>query len=72
MIEIEFSALTRLSLDRRIPTQAQLEQEIVSLVTQRKAHHIKITWQFSVQSDHSKLNAHYIKVQSDNQKFKET
>ena len=72
MIEIEFSALTRLCLDRRIPTQAQLEREILSLVTQRKADHIKITWQFSVQSARSKLNAHYVKVQPDNIKFKET
>jgi hypothetical protein len=72
MIEIEFSALTRLCLDRRISTQAQLEREILSLVAQRKADQIKITWQFSVQSARSKLNAHYVKVQSDNRKFKET
>ena len=71
MIEIEFSALTRLCLDRRIPTQEQLEREILSLVAQRKAAQIKITWQFSVQSARSKLNSHYVKVLSDNQKFKE-
>jgi hypothetical protein len=71
MIEIEFSALTRLCLDRRIPTQEQLEQELLSLVAQRKADKSKITWQFSVQSARSKLNAHYVKVQPDNQKFKE-
>jgi hypothetical protein len=71
MIEIEFSALTRLCLDRRIPTQEQLEREILSMVAQRKAAQIKITWQFSVQSARSKLNAHYVKVQPDNQKFKE-
>jgi hypothetical protein len=71
MIEIEFSALTRLCLDRRIPTQEQLEREILSLVAQRKADKIKITWQFSVQSARSKLNSHYVKVQPDNQKFKE-
>ena len=72
MIEIEFSALTRLCLDRRIPCQGQLEREILSLVAQRKADKIKITWQFSVQSARSKLNSHYVKVQSDNEKFKET
>ena len=71
MIEIEFSALTRLCLDRRIPCQEQLEREILSLVAQRKADQIKITWQFSVQSARSKLNSHYVKVQSDNEKFKE-
>lgn len=71
MIEIEFSALTRLCLDRRIPTLEQLEMEVLSLVAQRKADQIKITWQFSVQSARSKLNSHYVKVQPDNQKFKE-
>jgi len=72
MIEIEFSALTRLCLDRRIPTQAQLEREILSLVAQRKADNIKISWQFSVKSARSKLNSHYVKVLSDNLKFKDT
>jgi len=71
MIEIEFSALTRLCLDRRIPTQEQLEREVLALVNQRKADKIKITWQFSVQSARSKLNSHYVKVHSDNLKFKE-
>jgi hypothetical protein len=72
MIEIEFSALTRLCLDRRIPTLEQLEQDVLALVEQRKAEKIKITWQFSVQSARSKLNSQYVKVQSDNQKFKES
>lgn len=71
MIEIEFSALTRLCLDRRIPSQDLLEREVLSLVAQRKADKIKITWQFSVQAARSKLNSHYVKVQSDNEKFKE-
>jgi hypothetical protein len=67
MIEIEFSALTRLCLDRRIPIQEHREREVFSLVAQRKADNIKISWQFSVQSSHSKLNSHYVKVQSDDQ-----
>jgi hypothetical protein len=71
MIEIEFSALTRLCLDRRIPSRELLEREVLSLVAQRKADKIKITWQFSVQAARSKLNSHYVKVQSDNEKFKE-
>jgi hypothetical protein len=70
-IEIEFSALSRLCLDRRIPTLEQLEKEVLSLVAQRNADQIKISWQFSVQSARSKLNSHYVKVQPDNQKFKE-
>ncbi len=71
MIEIEFSALTRLCLARRIPTLEQLEQEVLALVNERKTQNIKITWQFSVQSARSKLNSHYVKVQPDNLKFKE-
>lgn len=71
MIEIEFSALTRLCLDRRIPSQDLLEREVLSLMAQRKADKTKITWQFSVQAARSKLNSHYVKVQSDNEKFKE-
>jgi len=61
MIEIEFSALSRLCLDRRIPSQELLEREVLSLVAQRKADKIKITWQFSVQSARSKLNSHYVR-----------
>ncbi len=72
MIEIEFSALTRLCLARRIPTIEQLEREVVALVAERKTKQIKISWQFSLQSARSKLNSHYVKVHSDNLKFKET
>lgn len=69
MIEIEFSALARQCLHRRIPTMVQLEQEILTLVKERASKHIKIDWQFSVQSARTKLNSHYTAVQSDNKKF---
>jgi len=72
MIEIEFSALTRLCLARRIPTIEQLEREVLALVAERKAKQIKISWQFSLQSARSKLNSHYVKVHAENLKFKET
>ncbi len=71
MIEIEFSALSRLCLDRRISSLELLEREVLSLVSQRKADNIKISWQFSVKAARSKLNSHYIKVLSDNDKFKD-
>jgi hypothetical protein len=70
MIEIEFSALSRLCLDRRIPTLEQLKSEVLALVDERKEKKIKIIWQFSLQSARSKLNSHYVKVQPDNEKFK--
>jgi hypothetical protein len=72
MIEIEFSALSRQCLSRRIPTIQKLEQEILALVAERTAQHIKIDWQFSIQSARSKLNSHYTTVHDDNKKFKDS
>lgn len=71
MIEIEFSALSRQALNRRIPKIEILEQEILALVAERSAKKIKINWQFSVQSARTKLNSHYSAVQPDNKKFQE-
>jgi len=70
MIEIEFSALTRLCLNRRIPTMEQLEQEVLALIAERSAQKVKINWQFSLQSARTKLNSHYVAVYDDNIKFK--
>jgi len=72
MIEIEFSALSRQCLNRRIPTIEKLEQEILVLVSERTAQQIKIDWQFSIQSARSKLNRHYTTVHDDNKKFKDS
>jgi hypothetical protein len=70
MIEIEFSALTRLCLDRRIPSMDQLEREVLALISERDSKKIKINWQFSIQSARTKLNSHYVAVHDDNKKFK--
>ena len=72
MIEIEFSALSRQCLNRRIPTIEKLEQEILTLVAERTEQKIKIDWQFSIQAARSKLNSHYVAVHSANEKFKES
>jgi hypothetical protein len=72
MIEIEFSAISRLCLDRRIPTQEQLEKEVLAIVKERTEKQIKIDWQFSVEKARKKLNRHYEEVNSDNSKYKET
>ncbi|MBT7190306.1 MAG: IS630 family transposase, partial [Anaerolineae bacterium] len=69
MIEIEFSALARQCLHRRIPTIEILEKEVLALLAERMAKNIKIDWQFSIQTARTKLNSHYVKVQSENQKF---
>jgi hypothetical protein len=72
MIEIEFSALARQCLHRRIPTQEDLAREVLALVAERTTKQIKIDWQFSVQTARSKLNSHYVKVHPENKKFQET
>jgi hypothetical protein len=72
MIEIEFSTISRLSLDRRIPTQAELEKEVLAIVKERSEQKIKIDWQFSVEKARKKLNRHYEQVNSENSKYQET
>jgi transposase len=72
MIEIEFSALARLCLKRRIPTLQKLEQEILALVNERHTKRIKIHWQFSLDAARGKLNRHYRNVNPANEKFKTT
>lgn len=72
MIEIEFSALARASLNRRIPTQELLAKEVLAIIKEREEKQIKINWQFSIESARTKLNRHYQKVNPDNVKYKET
>jgi hypothetical protein len=69
MIEIEFSALARLCLNRRIPTIEKLEKQILAIVKDRNDKKIKIDWQFSIESARTKLNSHYQKAFADNSKF---
>ena len=72
MIEIEFAALSRQCLDRRIPTIEQLEKEVLALIKERTDKKIKINWQFSLEQARTKLNRHYQQVNADNAKYKET
>ena len=69
IIEIEFSAISRLCLDRRIPSKAELEKEVMAIVKEREKKAIKINWQFSIQTAREKLNRHYKKVNPDNEKY---
>ena len=72
MIEIEFSALSRQCLNRRIPSIEELTREILALVAERDRKRIKIDWQFSIQSARNKLNRHYVDVNVANEKFRQT
>ena len=72
VIECEFAVITRLSLNRRIPTIEQLRIEVLALLDERSRKQITITWQFSLQAARSKLNTHYVRVQPANEQYKET
>ncbi len=72
MIEIEFSAIARQCLDRRIAMKAELEPEVSAIVKERAAKAIKIEWQFSIEAARTKLNRHYEAVQAENVKYKST
>ena len=70
MIEIEFSALTRLCLKRRIPSIEKLESEVMAIVADRNRKRIKFNWQFSINDCRAKLNSRYSRVNEANSKFK--
>jgi hypothetical protein len=70
MIEIEFSALARLCLNRRIPSIEKLESEVMAIIADRTQKRIKIHWQFSIEACRKKLNARYSVVNDANSKFK--
>ena len=50
MIECEFAVVSRLCLNRRIPTIDLLRTEAVALLDERSRKQIRITWQFSIES----------------------
>jgi hypothetical protein len=72
MIEIEFSAISRLCLERRIPTQEILAKEVLAIVKERSEKQILIEWQFSIEKARQKLNRHYKEVNQENEKYQET
>jgi hypothetical protein len=59
MIEIEFSALSRQCLNRRIPTQEMLEREVLALVQERQRKAIKINWQLSIPNARNTFHTAY-------------
>ncbi|MDH5561985.1 MAG: transposase [Deltaproteobacteria bacterium] len=62
MIEIEFSALSRQCLNRRIPSIGLLGQQVLAYFKERSDLGIKINWSFSVDQARTKLNKHYCDV----------
>lgn len=62
MIEIEFSALARQCLKRRIPNINMLRSQIMAAIKQREKKNIKIHWQFSIRTARTKMKSHYKKI----------
>lgn len=64
-IEIEFAALAKQCLDRRIPDEAQLRREVLAIVQERHDKRIKIHWQFSVEKARVKLHSRYQDIRAE-------
>jgi len=71
-IELDFSALSRQCLQRRIPTQAQLPYQVHCWSHVRQAQQVKIHWQFPIEQACQTPNSHYQKVNKVNQKYAKT
>jgi hypothetical protein len=63
MAEIEFSALVRQCLDRRIPDKDTLIREVKAWQDQRNSEVIKVQWQFTTADARIKLKNLYPKFQ---------
>jgi hypothetical protein len=72
LIEIEFSAIVKQCLNRRIATKEELEREVLAIIKEREEKAIKIDWQFSIESARTKLNKHYEQVLAENLKPEQT
>lgn len=59
MVELEFSALSKQCLDRRIASMALLEAEVNAWVAHRNEKRVSVDWQFSVSAARVKLARHY-------------
>lgn len=70
MIEIEFSALSRQCLNRRISSIGELSNEVIAYFKERAEKGLKINWQFSRETARQKLNRRYSQVNQLNEKFK--
>lgn len=70
MIEIEFSALSRQCLNRRIPSIGTLSSEVIAYFRDRNDKAVKINWQFSRENAREKLNRRYLEVNHKNSYFK--
>lgn len=66
MAEIEFSALAKQCLDRRIKDQDTLQKEVLAWGKERNEAKTKIHWRFTVDKARTTLKSKYEKVNPDN------
>lgn len=64
LVELEFSALARQCLNRRIASQTLLEKEVLAWAKARNKKRVKVTWQFSIETARTKLQRHYQRVRT--------
>ncbi len=64
MAEIEFSALSRQCLNRRIPDTASLKREVGAWSDERNTHCTTVDWRFTCEDARIKLKHLYPKIQS--------
>lgn len=67
LVEIEFSALARQCLDRRIATIDTLRREVLAWMKERNDQQVKIHWLFDTPKARTKLQRHYLKVNPANE-----
>lgn len=72
LIEMEFSALSKQCLSRRLATKEELTREVISLVKEREEKALKIDRQFSIELARGKLNRHYREVNAENAQYQKT
>jgi hypothetical protein len=66
MAELEFAALVRQCLDRRLASQAALEREVLAWQDECNATTTTIQWSFTVPQARQKLKRHYLSVNPSN------
>ena len=65
MAEIEISVLKEQCLDRRIPTEEMLDQEILAWEEERNQRHATVEWRFTSRDARDKLKRLYPKLEQD-------
>ncbi len=63
MAEIEFAALSKQCLDRRIPDLETLRGEVLAWAKRRNQAKTTVEWKFAQPDARQKLHRHYEKVQ---------